>query len=361
MTFFTIRRVLGFTVISTVGAAGTAFSYKQSLIAARKATLNQEVNHLNSVLQHTRHEVDDEIAALERETQSVKEFSNTVVSVWDDRQERYRTGIKDSYSFLVALPESLGVLKGISNHFRYATEQLQRFSAFDITVSKVHNFSLLLSSVESIGLPKTCAALKELFTAEPLIYAVSSSVVALDRASEVDAPTSIAEANKTYTYVMESLESSIEEATARYHETMLQSQTPELSLVGQTLSNQLQALRTECNPQQVRAQKAAAELEAREKRLTRRLLSISDVAAAAAASTSALQQLRNVEHCAALEKYVLSDEKVKMNVKQLDLWRAAAERFVIEAQAASALRSYQTLLSHSLAQVHDVPEEQLQQ
>jgi hypothetical protein len=356
MPIFTLRRVLVVGGV-TAAAGGAAFTYKQTLINHRKNELRREADRLAEECAVAKNEATLQLQQLAKETKEVQEFSNTVVTLWDDRQRRYREGIEDSYSYLVALPESLGILKGVSNHFRYATEELQRFGAYDITVSKVHNFGLLLSAMECFGVAKSCAALKELFTAEPLIHAVSSSVVALDDVSEVAAPASISEANRTYLFVVESLEKSIEEAGVRHH-AEVQSNTPELSVVGQAVSDRLASLKVVANPLQLRAQKNQEDANNREKRLLRRLLTMEDVALAAKDAVVSVNRLSHPnlnEPLTSVDRYILADEKVKMCVKQLDLWRAAAERFLIEAQAASALKSYQTLLAHSLAQVHDVP------
>ncbi|TPP45333.1 ATP synthase subunit C family protein [Leishmania donovani] len=271
---------------------------------------------------------------------------------------------KDLHAYLAALPEAIGALKGLSNHYRYMSEEMPKFMGFDIACSKMHNLALMLEHGKAVGIERVAAAVQEMFAAEPLVQTVCTSILA---APAPPHPSSIAAASATFTFCMEELDRAVGKVAMRYAAALEEppNATPGIlsdsvrKLVGMTRADTL-------SKGQRQLAERRRDLERMLRRAQRQLHTEEDIRAAldytreldqhlqaaAPKRTDLLLSLpsRKDNFLAA----VRSDSEVKKAIQQINLWRDSATTFLVHRQAEDALQCYYLLLAETLTAVNEL-------
>ncbi|CAJ1005933.1 hypothetical protein Q4I28_001250 [Leishmania naiffi] len=359
-----LRQVAAFGAVSVLSVVGVVGGTRWRRVELRRAELNEEYAKLMTQMRTFNEERltrDERLAAKEAEAKATAE---TVDTLWRDRLERYAQVNKDLHAYLAALPEAIGALKGLSNHYRYMLEEMPKFAGFDVACSKMHNLALMLEHSRTVGIERVAATVQEMFAAEPLVQAVCTSIVA---APAPPHPSSIAAASATFTFCMEELDHAVGTVAMRYAAVLQEppAATPGIlsdsirKIVGMTRADTLS-----------RGQRHLArrqdDLERMLRRAQRQLHTEEDIRAALdytkelddhlAAATPRRGALflssssRKDDFLAA----VRSDSEVKKAIQQINLWRDSAVTFLVHRQAEDALQSYYLLLAETLTAVHEL-------
>jgi outer membrane murein-binding lipoprotein Lpp len=331
----TLRNVLMGTVFSSLLGGGVAFSYKQNLISTRKQELLAEREELQ---QDLRRQLSN-VAAAESEGGDLitsEEARRTAFRIlWDDRIARYHHSNAEALSYLQALPEALGAMKGLVNHYRFGAEELRHFVGFDVASSKVHNFALLNDKMLSDPRQRS-AALMGLFASEPLIGEVARSLEAIGAT-----PHNMDEIGKTFDFCVGDLELRMEKVAKELAQASLSSKRPESMIVAAT-EEFLENFKVPLKP-------LDAFPDGSSRCLTRKLRTADDVKSALRYADDVLLRLSERSSNGAVEA-VRSHPHVSEGAAQLAAWQAGAATFLVEHQAHDALSAYQSLLALSLAQ-----------
>jgi hypothetical protein len=360
------RQLAAFGAVGALSLAGAAGGSRWRRVELRRAELNKEYEEL---MTGTRGCVEErlsrqqQLADKERET---IETAETVDILWQDRLERYKQVNKDLHAYLKALPEAIGAMKGLANHYRYMSEEMPKFMGFDIACAKVHNLALMLEHGRAVGIERVAPTLKEMFAAEPLVQVVCEGIS--DSASAAPHPASIAEASATFSFCMEELDRAVAEVMAGYAAAL---ETPPALTPG-PLSDGVRKLVDASRADVLTSgQRQLAErrkdLEKMLRQARRQLHTEEDVRAAVeytkeidqhlaagATKTSSFFQLTSSANQTEFLAAVRSSTAVKSAIRQVDLWRDAATTFLVHRQAEDALRSYQLLLAETLTSVNEL-------
>lgn len=327
-----LRNVLAGTVFTSLLGGGVAFSYKQNLVGGRKRelvaekeALQQELRDQLSKVTVAEAEGGDIIAAEQKRR-------NAYQTMWDDRISRYHHSNLEALSYLHGLPEALGAMKGLVNHYRYVAEELRHFVGFDVASSKVHNFALLNETLLSNPRQRS-SALMGLFASEPLIGEVARTLESIGAA-----PHSVEEVSKTFEFCIGDLERRMETVAKSISSEALSSRRPENMLVAAT-EELLEKLKVPTVVVKASGSPSTS--------LMRSLRDASDVKSALGYADDVLARLKAKSSDAAVER-VRSHPLVFEGAAQLAAWQAGAATYLVEHQAHDALAAYQSLLSLSL-------------
>ncbi|CAC9449867.1 conserved hypothetical protein [Leishmania infantum JPCM5] len=359
-----LKHVASFGAVGVLSVVGVLGGTRWRRVELRRAELNEEYTKLMTEMRTFNEERltrDGRLAAKEVEAKATAE---TVDILWSDRLARYAEVNKDLHAYLAALPEAIGALKGLSNHYRYMSEEMTKFMGFDIACSKMHNLALMLEHGKAVGIERVAAAVQEMFAAEPLVQTVCTSILA---APAPPHPSSIAAASATFTFCMEELDRAVGKVAMRYAAALeeLPNATPGIlsdsvrKLVGMTRADTL-------SKGQRQLAERRRDLERMLRRAQRQLHTEEDIRAAldytreldqhlqaaAPKRTDLLLSLpsRKDNFLAA----VRSDSEVKKAIQQINLWRDSATTFLVHRQAEDALQSYYLLLAETLTAVNEL-------
>jgi len=354
----------GTTFVTLVGA-GTAINYKQYLIDQRRRELVTEQATYESKMQQLQADIQN--AEVERTTavNKVVARQEAFKVLWEDRLQRYHQANLDAASYLKALPEGLGVLKGLIHHYRYMSDELRHFIGFDLAASKVHNFSLLVSGLQEAHPLRAVRALKGLFAAEPLVQEVCSCSERFF-ADVQDVPATIQEVSQSFLFVLDALETSLKRSVDRYVASARAARSHHENVALDALWDIFAAAKFDLNDNHDAENILAAQREINHDR--RRLWCEADVKEAVRYADKLLyrwghnlpaQEVTNPAHHAHLTppamklvmEYVSEDGEVRAAFQQLKAWQEGAVAFQVAAQTRVALASYQKLLAASLVEV----------
>lgn len=358
------RYVAGGTTILGLVGAGSAVSYKQNLIAQRKAELLDEraANESKQIqLQQEIQVVESERSAAVGKVVARREAFKVL---WEDRLQRYHQANLDAASYLKALPEGLGVLKGLIHHYRYMSDELRHFIGYDLASSKVHNFSLLIGGLHEGHPLRSIRALRGLFAAEPLVQEVCSGSERFFTDVK-DVPTSVQEVSRSFLFVLDSLEASLKNSVDRYiasaraarghHENVALDALWDLfgaakfNLHDSSDSDNLQAAQREINHDRRRLWCEADVTEA--VRYTDKILYRWGQNATTNTSEPVTITILTTPVIKQAMEHVAQDNEVRAAFQQLKAWQEGAVAFQVAEQTRRALASYQRLLALSLVEV----------
>lgn len=337
--------------IAALAVCGVVGGARWRRIELRRAEINQEYEKTMVELRafdEDRLRYATELKAKEEKTALMHE---TVESLWADRLQRYEKTNRDLDAYLVALPEALGAVKGLTNHYHHMAHEMRKFVAFDVACSKVHNLSLLLERAATAGLPTVAETVQQLFPAEPLIDVVCESV--LDMA-HVSCPASIEESSAAFAFCMDELDEAVAAVGRRYTAEVEVAREPGVvsGVVSRVLSKLKVSTMSRGQREIARKRQALDSLLVREQR---QLFTEEDLRAALEHVGAVQQQLAAPAakgDTAAYLREVSEDPAVQEALRQLGLWRAAAAAFFMQRQAQEALDCYQLLLAETLTKVN---------
>ncbi|RNF13722.1 uncharacterized protein Tco025E_06068 [Trypanosoma conorhini] len=332
--------------LTMTGVALTASRWRRT--EARRAELNNEYADVLTELRSLNDARLKDAEDLRRKRKETALMHETVATIWADRLARYVQTNKELHSFLKALPEALGALKGLTNHYQYMATEMRKFVAFDVACSKVHNFALLLEHGEHVGMPRVVERIRQLLIAEPLVQVVCDSVSQVP--ADISCPSSLGECSSSFVFCMEELDRAIELAVARHLEFQSEEgkKTPNVICDGvRKLTNE--ARLNTLTKGDIALQKERRALRDLLLRDRRQLHTTGDL-------RSALEYVEGVSDrlCtddageAGLRKIISTDAAVKAAQDQLLLWRRSAAVFLVQQQAKEVLEAYQLLLAETL-------------
>lgn len=319
---------------------------------SRRAQLDIEyANIMNELraLNDTRLKEAEDLRHKKQETALLHEAVDTL---WADRLARYAQTNRELCSYLRALPEALGALKGLTSHYQYMATEMRKFVAFDVACSKVHNLALLLEHGDCVGIHRVAETIRHVFAAEPLVQVVCESVI--NAKTDVGCPVSINECSTSFVFCMEELDRAIEAAAARYFE--FQSEHAEKA--PNVLCEGVRRLASEAkvvtlSRGEILAQKERQALWDLLRRDQRQLRTTEDLQCALRYVDDVARQLHrdNAEN-SELRAIVSSDAAVGAAQQQLFVWRDSAAAFLVRHQAKEALGAYHLLLAETLTKTH---------
>ncbi|KAG5486261.1 hypothetical protein LSCM1_07384 [Leishmania martiniquensis] len=359
-----LKQVAAFGAVGAVSVIGVVGGTRWRRVELRRAELNEEYTRLMNEMRTFNEERLTRRQRLAAKEAEAKATAETVDILWSDRLERYAQVNKDLHAYLSALPEAIGALKGLSNHYRHMSEEMPKFMGFDIACSKMHNLALMLEHAKAVGIERVAATVREMFPAEPLVDAVCTSII---EAPAPPHPTSIAAASETFTFCMEELDQAVGAVAMRYGAALEEPSTATSGILSDSVRKLVGLTRADTL---TRGQRQLAErrkdLERMLRRAQRQLHTEEDIRAA-------LDYTRELNHhlvavapsrtgvlLPSLSKKndflaaVRSDEEVKKAAQQLDLWRDSATTFLVHRQAQDALESYYLLLAETLTAVNEL-------
>ncbi|CCW72189.1 unnamed protein product [Phytomonas sp. Hart1] len=292
----------------------------------------------------------------EREKKTVL-LHETVDTLWKDRLERYKRAILDQYAYLKAMPEALGSLSGITNHYRYMTDNMDKFVGFDVSCCQLHNLALLLEHAHVFGITRVLETMKELFASEPLIKAACESV---EQTVEISCPSTVAETSAAFIYCLEALDEAVSRRSSTLAAATEASSSSPVSdgvreLVKKahlsTLSRDQKALYDKRLALRKLVQQEKRQIRTKEDvRLAIEYAEKLQVYFANPPKNSPWFFIRRKDK---FMDAVRSDAEVKRALQQIELWRNTAAVFFLRQQAQDILDYYQLLLAESLTSVNN--------
>ncbi|KPA74225.1 putative mitochondrial hypothetical protein [Leptomonas pyrrhocoris] len=360
-----LRQLAAFGVVGAFSAAGVLGGSRWRRVELRRAELNKEYEELMAGSRTYNEECLSRDQRLTDKEQATKETAETLDILWTDRLERYAQVNKDLHAYLKALPEAIGAMKGLANHYRYMSEEMPKFIGFDIACSKVHNLALMLEHGRTVGVERVAPTLREMFAAEPLVQAVCDGIC--DAASAVPHPSSVAETGATFSFCMEELHHAVAEVTAGYAAALEEPPAPTPGPLSDGVRKVVAAARADVlsNGQRQLAERRK-DLEKMLRRAQWQLHTEEDVRAAVEYTRQLDQHLAShspaTSHLSSASPAgkdeilaaIRSDTAVKNAMRQVDLWRDSATTFLVNHQAEDALQSYHILLAETLTKVNEL-------
>lgn len=346
-----LRYVAGGVLLSGLLGAGSAVSYKQNLIKCRRAALTVETDELTRQMRGVSDEHDSVLSARESAMRRVTEERDVFHTLWEDRLQRYEEANSDALSYLTALPEGLGILKGLSSHYRYMHDELRHYVGYDIAASKVHNLTLLCNGSDATSIQRVVKSLKGLFAVEPLIQEVCGCAEGfLDACGgRAAANLNVADVSRTFLFCVSALEGSVESAASR----RIQMPSDDERRHGNVMLHALSTLlnKAKLSFEDTTADETLNRLEQEIVQDKRRLWSESDVREAVRYVDAVIHRLE--ADSSPLVRSIADDEAVQASKQQLRVWQEGATAFLVGQQTQRALSAYQKLLSLSLVNVQD--------
>ncbi|CBZ23734.1 conserved hypothetical protein [Leishmania mexicana MHOM/GT/2001/U1103] len=359
-----LKHVASFGAVGVLSVAGVLGGTRWRRVELRRAELNEEYTKLMTDMRTFNEERltrDGRLAAKEAEAKATAE---TVDILWGDRLARYAQVNKDLHAYLAALPEAIGALKGLSNHYRYMSEEMPKFMGFDIACSKMHNLALMLEHGKAVGIERVAATVQAMFAAEPLVQTVCTSILA---APAPPHPSSIAAASATFTFCMEELDRAVGAVAMRYAAALEEPQNTTPGILSDSVRKLIGMTRADTlSKGQRQLAERRKDLERMLRRAQRQLHTEEDIRAAldytreldrhltAAAPRRTDLLLSSPSRKDNFLSAVRLDSEVKKAIQQIDLWRDSATTFLVYRQAEDALQSYYFLLAETLTTVNEL-------
>ncbi|ORC86640.1 uncharacterized protein TM35_000272300 [Trypanosoma theileri] len=317
-------------------------------LESRRAVLDNEYASILEELSSLDNTRLIEAENLRKKKHEIGLLHETVDTLWNDRLERYKQTNKEMYSYLKALPEALGILKGLTSHYQYMTKEMRKFISFDVACSKVHNFSLLLEHGDRVGIHRVAESIRQLLIAEPLVEVVCDSVI--NDFTNISAPSTINECSLSFVFCMEELDKAIEAAVSHF----LEFQRDRADRAPNVICEGIRKLSDEAKVNTLssgdiimqREAKALRDLLLRDKR---QLHTAEDLRSALNYVENVISKLNKKNgHDNALQATIIADPAVGIAEEQLLLWRKSASLFLVREQAKEALSAYNLLLAETL-------------
>lgn len=366
--FMSLRNLAVFGALGALSVGGVMGGSRWRKVELRRAELNKEYEELMAGSRSCSEERLSRDQRLHDKETEVAETTETVNILWTDRLERYAQVNKDLHAYLKALPEAIGALKGLANHYRYMGEEMPKFMGFDIACAKVHNLALMLEHGRAVGIERVAPTLKEMFAAEPLVQTVCEGIS--DDSTSVPHPSSVAEASATFSFCMEELDRAIADVAAKHAAVLEEPPAATPGPLSDGVRKIVSASKADVlSSGQRQLAERRKDLERMLRRAQRQLHTEEDVRAAVeytrqldehfatgalktpliSASSTSTSSLESGFYAA-----VGTSPSVKTALGQVDLWRDSATTFLVHRQAEDALRSYHTLLAETLTTVNEL-------
>lgn len=367
-----LRYLAAFGAVGSLSVAGVMGGTRWRRVELRRAELNKEYEELMSGTRTFNEERLGRDQRLRDKEKEAAETAETVDILWTDRLERYVQVNKDLHAYLKALPEAIGAMKGLANHYRYMTEEMPKFMGFDIACAKVHNLALMLEHGRAVGIERVAPTLQEMFAAEPLVQTVCAGIS--DASTTAPHPSSVAEASATFSFCMEELDRAVAEVAAKFAAVLEEPAAPTPGPLSDGVRKIVIASKADVlSSGQRQLAERRKDLERMLRRAQRQLHTEEDVRAAvdytkqldqhlaatasAAPKTSILSALTSSSSSARENEFlaaVRASASVKSAMELVDLWRDSATTFLVHRQAEDALQSYHLLLAETLTQVNEL-------
>lgn len=340
-----------------------------------------------------------EIKVLAEKERNITGMMETLDIIWKDRLDRFKDKLEEVNDYIFALPEALGVVNGVQNHYHYMADEMKAFLAFDVFSATVHNVGLLLRHADVVGISTVSNTILHLLPQDDFVDAVCSSI---ESTHSVEAPTSIADASQTFGFCMDQLHEARNRIIDRYGGVAMlpttSSNTPKKSLLLDGLHAVVRQLRvstmTADQREAVKRREAIEALFKDERQILqnkedivaamdyvaslRGLLSTHPVSASSPASEANSQTNSGTVPSSQdspstldnnpigtkngiidpLTEAIRNDHGVQLALQQAELWRNAAGTFLLQQQAKDALKSYHLLMSECLTRHGKLPKEE---
>ncbi len=361
-------KILAAGVGTCLIGGGSLYSYRQSLLVHRRGELAKEHSDLSAEVRNCEKRMKAVISQEKADFAKIEVRKRAVDILWGERLRRYVDTNEQLKSFIVALPEAMGVVNGLSNHYQYLADAAREYFAFDIWSSKSHNFALLLDACDSSGVVPVVEKLQGLFGSDELVEAVCANV--LSTANMLAAPQSVADVNTAFTFCMEQLDLATLDAAERYEAELAAlnaHKAPNVVVGG--INRVLQWAKLSEVDQA--AENARMSEESDRRRRFRQLTELDDIKHALryVEDVSALIQKNNgtaagvpsdnsvtptkAPAIANFPEYALRDKAVVMAVQQLRVWEEGATAFLIQSQAKTVLKAYFDVMALPLTTIRD--------
>ncbi|KEG09668.1 hypothetical protein DQ04_04841040 [Trypanosoma grayi] len=344
------RGILGAVgAVSVFGVTGVVMlGSRWRQLESRRAKLNNEYADILEELRALEDSRLQDAVKLRQKRQETAQLHETVDAVWAERLARYTQTNKELHSYLAALPEALGALKGLTNHYQYMMLEMRKFIAFDVACSKVHNLALLLEHGDHVGIQRVAQTIQQLLVAEPLVQVVCDNIT--DATADISSPNSLGDCSASFVFCMEELDRAIEGAVERYAEY----QRDHAEKAPNAVCEGLRKLGSEVKVStlskgDIMMQKERKVLRDLLLRDRRQLHTTEDLTSAVRHAENVSERLHNTNtHDGGLQATVAADSAVENAQEQLLLWRRSAVVFLLRQQAKDALGAYHLLLAETL-------------
>lgn len=364
--------------------------YRYRLIERQRSELYKKCADISAEivsLQESRTQSFQRMAEVEKANVEKQEV---IDSIWKDRIDRGNDKLVELDSYITALPEAIGVLQGVKNHYEHMTAKMEQFLAFDVLAATAHNLGLLLMCADKEGLDAVSGTIRSLLSQDVLIDSVCTSV---ENTKSIEAPESIEDASQTFAFCMDQLHDARKKAMERYDAIRVAQAVsasgkpssdlplePSLapsargSLLLDVAHHVLRRLRLESSHPSSEVTKAMNRRKAMNAlfKEERHCLQTEEDIQEAMDYVESLRSLMNPEVSEELHKKgpsalrsmkdgkekqhqedpcalaVLHDSGVQLALQQLNLWRNAVAAFLLQEQAKTALTCYHLLMSECL-------------
>eukprot|EP00796_Vickermania_ingenoplastis_P010165 gene10165-7119_t len=340
-----------------VCAASAVFGSRWKRTEKARAELNEEYRQSSSALETLQEERSASLREVQEKARWAEGRLETLQIIWKDRMDRFHEKLQELHGCITALPEAIGILHGAENHFNYMATELKRYVEFDVAAATVHNFGILLSYADVVGIGRVSTTIQQLLQQDALIDAVCTSV---ETTKTVEAPKSMSEASDSFSFCVDQLLDARNRIIERYGGVAMvhpAHQKGSIFLDGLHMALRSLRLNTLTSGQQEEAKRREA-IESLFKSERRLLQSKEDVLAAmryVASLRCLLTDGDGTSRSAAKDPLTLAiqkDHRVQLALQQAELWRNSAGTFLLQEQAREALSSYHVLLSESMTRLH---------
>eukprot|EP00744_Colponema_vietnamica_P017406 GILI01024454.1.p1 GENE.GILI01024454.1~~GILI01024454.1.p1 ORF type:complete len:363 (-),score=25.24 GILI01024454.1:149-1198(-) len=331
-------RVFGGVATLGVVSAASAFGYRSRMVSQRRGEIFERQHDLDERLMSAANTANKAEAAHKKAVSEMNEMRNVVTTVWEDRRHRYDKTVKDMESYLIAAPESIGVLQGIIHHCKFLESVLPSFVRFDARSHQVNSLLLSLAAGRE-GLAKVAPDLLTLHSYDPFVTTLSEHAVSTIGLGEC--PVTMKEVSDSFAFCHKALESAIDDAQKRLvGERVIVPSSP--SLPAQALSAFLSNFR-------LAHSKEIEEGFDRKDTDLRVLYTPADVRAALGYTEQLINGSRHSIKNATTNSPYASPEVIEA-VKQFSVWKESALTFMLQQQAQRALDSYVLCIADTLTQ-----------
>ena len=350
-------KILAAGVGTCLIGGGSLYTYRQTLITQRRSDLAKEHEDLTVEIRNCDKKLKAVASTENADRAKIDTRRRAIDTLWADRLQRYADTNEQLKSYIIALPEAIGVVNGLTNHYHYLTEATREYFSFDVWASKSHNFALLLSSADtSTGVVPVIETLQGLFGADELVENVCTNV--LQTAKMTAAPRTVGEVNTSFSFCMEQLDVAVLAAAERYEAELSARHAHRApNVVIAAVNHALQLAKLPENDQA--AEEARLTAESVKRRQFRQLTQIDDVKSALryVDDVSKLIESRGAHGEVDFPSYALRDGDVVGAVKQLKTWEEGATAFLVQDQAKQVLKAYFDLNALPLTTIREKQEE----
>lgn len=353
-----LKHLTAFCLLGATAVTGAVGGTRWRNVEVKRAELNTQYEN---ILEETRAMNEDLLKHKEELAKKINKnaaLHEAIDTMWTDRMQRYKETNDDLHAYVKALPEALGVIKGLNNHYQYMAEHMREFIGFDVACTKVHNLALLIDHGRAVGFGRVSDTLRQLYLSEPIIEGVCEN---LDSFADVSAPRTVGEASETFCYCMNDLQRAVAASTAALEESLVAPSAPSTpSVLTDVIRKGLRSARLDLlSREQRELEEKKSKLDALLVQERSQLHTLTDVRAALEYATNVVEKLHQPSgggsaadaSYARFIKALREDAEVVRCLQQIELWRNSAAAFLMTKQAETALHSYQVLLSETLTHV----------